>query len=68
VLGEYIAHHVEEEETELFPQVKRADLDLAAMAKQLKARAPALEKALSAGGTGASRTRVAAEARAGAHI
>ena len=38
VLGEYIDHHVQEEENEMFPKCRRADMDLAGLAEQLAER------------------------------
>jgi hemerythrin superfamily protein len=38
VLGEEIDHHVKEEQEEMFPQVRKSDLDLKALGAQLAAR------------------------------
>ena len=38
VLGEYIDHHVQEEEGEMFPECRASDLDLKALGEQLRAR------------------------------
>jgi hemerythrin superfamily protein len=38
VLGEYINHHVQEEEGEMFPKCRRAKMDLAGLATELAER------------------------------
>jgi hemerythrin superfamily protein len=38
VLGEYVLHHAKEEESEMFPQVRKAKLDLDELAAKLQAR------------------------------
>lgn len=38
VLGEYVQHHVREEEKRIFPRVRSAGLDLAALAREIRRR------------------------------
>jgi len=44
VLGEYIKHHVKEEESELFPKVRKSELDLDALGAELRDRKDSLLK------------------------
>jgi hypothetical protein len=48
VLGEYVRHHVKEEEGEMFPACKSADMDLDALGAELKSRKEELQETLGA--------------------
>ncbi|MEP6607338.1 MAG: hemerythrin domain-containing protein [Burkholderiaceae bacterium] len=45
VLGEYINHHVQEEEGEMFPKVRRAKVDTVTLGQQIEARKAELMQA-----------------------
>jgi hemerythrin-like domain-containing protein len=44
VLGEYVRHHIKEEQGEMFPAAKRAKVDLAALGERMRARKDELTK------------------------
>ena len=46
VLGEMIDHHVKEEREKMFPEARKSDLDLVALAEQLKTRKAQVQREL----------------------
>ncbi|ARO87801.1 hemerythrin [Nitrosospira lacus] len=44
VLGEYINHHIKEEQNEIFPKTQKAGMDLEALGEEIKERKEALLK------------------------
>lgn len=60
VMNDYVNHHVNEEQRQMFPRVKRSELDLEALGQELLARKTELESelqaAMAAGGDAPARS------------
>lgn len=56
VLGEYVQHHISEEQKEIFPKVRKAKMDLKELGKELTARKEELTTGEMPEGNGGSRS------------
>jgi len=50
VLGEYVNHHIEEEQDQMFPKMKKGDVDWDELAQQMQQRKQALQEEMGLGG------------------
>jgi len=66
VLGEFVNHHIREEQNQMFPQVRKTDLDLNDLAEQMRARKQELTGEEDEDAAASGRTQSASHSRANA--